>query len=110
MSNRNTAREQARLRLEEDGWNLVRGVLPSSSSTTATSRMTRNAGSGRFNPHIKRELYNESSSDSSYEADGESSSEEEVVEEYDDSDSEQQAPEEDDKKPPPTRLFLNWNH
>jgi hypothetical protein len=51
-------------------------------------------------------LYNESSSDSSYEANGESSSEEEVVEEYDDSDSKQQALEEDDKKPPPTRLFL----
>jgi hypothetical protein len=100
-SSRNTVREEARLRLGEDGWNLISG------STGTTSR-TRHGGSGRPNPHHRRSHFNEdptSSTDSDYEAD--SSSDDESASSDDSSSVELEVEEDDDnKKPPPTRLFV----
>jgi hypothetical protein len=102
-SSRNTVREEARLRLGEDGWNLIAGA--------GTSNRTRNGGAGRPNLSVRRSYFNESSTDSDYEANQQASSSEEEVEYDDDSSDESLAedPEEeegDGKKPSCTRLFL----
>jgi hypothetical protein len=97
--NRNTVREQARLKLQEDDWNL-NGSIRSNSSNTRT----RNGGSGR--PNLVKRVYNEqqSSSDSDFqEALSELSSDDELYEEE-----EEQEDEEEWKKPPPTRFVLEY--
>jgi hypothetical protein len=94
MANRNTVFERTRLGLQEDGWNLA--------GTESTSRLTRNAGSGR--PNLVKRVFNESSSDSDYEADEESSS----SEEEEDFTVDDEEADDEDTKPPATRLFLEY--
>jgi hypothetical protein len=102
-NSRNTVREEGRLRLSEDGWDLIAG-------TAGTSYQTQNAGAGGRpkNPNVRRSYFNEASStDSDYEAEDEDDSSLEEEEEYDDSSSSVELVDpEDDKKPPPTQLVL----